>query len=145
MMPKKFTERWNSSLMSRFSSRRNPAMGSGVRGEREVMQRLIALGAFTLTLLTQPIVSSAEERSDWRQPLPENVEPPQTIAKRDIASTADFSAKDAQLLLEQAGYGSIGELEQINPFVWRAKGHKDGAMYALTVDYTGTVVGINAP
>ena len=98
----------------------------------------------SLALILPPITSRAEERSDWRQPLPATVEIPDTVAKLDTAA-GGFSANDAQSFFEQAGYGSIVDLEQVNPFVWRATGQKDGAVYALTVDYSGTVVGINAP
>jgi hypothetical protein len=128
-----------------FLSRPGPMIHSGVGGGK-VMRRLFTIGSvLTLTLLAAPLASSAEERSDWRQPLPEDVEPPQTIAKRDTASNSDFSAPAAKLLLEQAGYVGIKDLEQINPFVWRATGLKDGAIYSLTVDYSGTVVGIDGP
>lgn len=109
------------------------------------MQRLVTCRALlALTLLVLPFASSAEERSDWRQPLPTTVESPEAIAKFDT-SAGGFSAGDAQSLLEEAGYAGIGDLEQVNPFVWRATGQKDGATYVLTVDYSGTVVGFNAP
>jgi uncharacterized ParB-like nuclease family protein len=110
------------------------------------MQRMITLGPLLiLSLLVLPMPSLAEERSDWRQPLPETTDVPQTLAKIDTAAGGSFSASDAQALLEQAGYAAIGDLEQVNPLVWRATGQKDGATYALTVDYGGTVVGFGAP
>lgn len=109
------------------------------------MWRLLTFGSLLIvTLLVPPLTSNAEERSDWRQPLPLTTQAPETVAKVDTAS-GGLSANDAQRLLEQAGYAGIGDLEQINPFVWRATGRKGNAIYALTVDFSGTVVGINAP
>ncbi|MBI2257067.1 MAG: hypothetical protein HYU58_20775 [Proteobacteria bacterium] len=110
------------------------------------MRRMITLGPLLiLTLLTLPMASHAEDRSDWRPIKPDAVEAPETIAKLDTAAGSTFSVDDAQAFLEQAGYAQITELEQINPFVWRATGQKDGATYALTVDYSGAVVGIDMP
>jgi hypothetical protein len=91
------------------------------------------------------MASHAEDRSDWRPPKTDMVETSETIAKLDTAAGSNFSVTDAQALLEQAGYGQITKLEQVNPFVWRANGLKNGSSYALTVDYTGTVVGIGIP
>lgn len=110
------------------------------------MRRQIAFGTFAiLALLAAPIISQAEERSDWRQPAPAAVESPETIAKLDTSAGGSFSATDAQAFMEQAGYDGITKLEAVNPFVWRATGNKDGSSYALTADYTGSVVGIDAP
>ncbi|MDY0872676.1 hypothetical protein [Dongia rigui] len=107
--------------------------------------RLTFGSLLTLSLLVPALTSNADERGDWRQPLPASAGSPETIAKFDTAATGAFSADDAQERLEQAGYAGIADLEQVNPFVWRATGRKGGAIYALTVDFNGTVVGINAP
>lgn len=110
------------------------------------MGRKIAVGSFLiLALLAMPTISQAEERSDWRQPAPAAVETPETIAKLDTAAGSSFSAVDAQAFMEQAGYSGITQLEAVNPFVWRAVGTKDGASFTVTADYTGAVVGIDAP
>lgn len=98
-----------------------------------------------LALLLLPMPSNAEERSDWRQPLPQTAEIPEALAKMDTSAGGNFSATDAQAYMEQAGYDAITQLEAVNPFVWRAIGNKDGASFALTADYTGAVVGIDAP
>jgi len=100
-----------------------------------------------LPLLILPMTSLAEDRSDWRPPKADTdmIEIPETVAKLDTAAGGNFSVTHAQALLEHAGYGQITGLEQVTPLVWRATGSKNGTPYALTVDYSGTVVGIDIP
>lgn len=99
------------------------------------MRRALTL---LLALLALVPAARADERSDGYNRLPA---PAKVVAKPDAEADGGFSAANATAFIEQAGYVGVTDLERVNEFVWHGTARKDGQAYAVSVDYTGAVVG----
>jgi hypothetical protein len=93
-----------------------------------------------LALLALAPAARADERNDGSNRLPT---PTKTVAKPDADGNGSFSAASAIAFIEQAGYVAVTDMERVNGFVWHGTALKDGQSYAISVDYTGAVVGSN--
>lgn len=105
-----------------------------------IIPALVAMAGF------QAMAGERSERPLF--PNPASANPSDDPGPSDVAEAVDesdgaFPMETARAYILAAGYSGISDLKPVNGFVWRGKAVKDGAIFNVAVDYTGTVVGAN--